>query len=96
MLIAGLPRKNRIQLISELTKDTATPSSSGTPSDRYLRPREAAQFAGLSTKTLERYRRAGLLKAHKINSRVIRYRLSDLNKLLRVEVSVEEVKNDES
>ena len=82
MLIAALPQKDRLQLLNDLLGQSSSRFNDSTPgTDRYLRPREAALYIGLSKKTLERYRKAGLLRTHKLNQRVVRYRASDLDRL---------------
>ena len=84
-LIATLPRKDRVALLQAMTGEGR--ASNESRPDRYLTPADAARYVGLSTKTLDRYERAGLLRADRVGKRVKRYRLSDLEKLLAGEAS---------
>ncbi|HMJ91469.1 MAG TPA: helix-turn-helix domain-containing protein [Candidatus Acidoferrum sp.] len=44
--------------------------------------RDAAQALAVTTKTIYRYERAGLLKGVRLNSRTVRYHRADLNRLV--------------
>lgn len=50
--------------------------------DAYLSPKAAAQYVGLSKRTLARYIKSGRLVPHRLNSRVLRFRRSDLDAFL--------------
>src|SRR5688572_2290682 len=47
-------------------------------SERFVSPRDAAYFLGLSRRTLSRREREGKLVPHKFNSRVVRYKEADV------------------
>lgn len=50
--------------------------------DAYLSPKAAAQYVGLSKRTLARYIKSGRLVPHRLNNRVLRFRRSDLDAFL--------------
>jgi predicted site-specific integrase-resolvase len=55
--------------------------------DQLVRPTEAAALLALSRRTLRRYEINGQLRPVKLNSRVTRYRLADVLRLLGKEVA---------
>jgi predicted site-specific integrase-resolvase len=57
-----------------------------TEQDRLVKPDEAADLLALSRRTLRRYEVAGRLTPIKLNSRVTRYRVADLLRLIGKEV----------
>ena len=57
-----------------------------TEQDRLVKPEEAADLLALSRRTLRRYEVAGKLLPIKLNSRVTRYRVADLMRLMGKEV----------
>ena len=54
----------------------------GRTPDPYLSPRAAAEYIGLSKRTLARYVQSGRVQPCRLNDRVLRFRRSDLDALL--------------
>jgi predicted site-specific integrase-resolvase len=52
-----------------------------TGADQLMRPREAAELLAVSRRSLRRFELNGRLQAVKLNSRVTRYRLGDVQRL---------------
>lgn len=57
-----------------------------TQTDRLIKPVEAAALLSLSRRTLRRYEVAGKLPPIKINQRVTRYRMLDVQRLMEAAV----------
>ena len=51
----------------------------------WLSPRDAANYLGVTVRTIRRYRAAGILPPNRIGRRVVRYRRADLDSLFRGE-----------
>lgn len=64
------------------TPDDQTERKSSPEPDRFLRPREAADYVGLSKRTLARHIKSGRLNPHRLNGRVLRFRRSELDAFL--------------
>jgi excisionase family DNA binding protein len=56
----------------------ASPDAITAP-DKLLTPKEAAQYLGLSKRTLARYVKAGQIKPSRLNARVLRFKKMDLD-----------------
>ena len=52
---------------------------------RLLSRKQVAEIAGVHRETVKRWERRGLLKAYRINSRVVRYERHDVMELLGFE-----------
>ena len=82
-LDASLPAAQKARIIRMLTTPADQPEKkSGAEPDRFLRPREAAEYVGLSKRTLARYIKSGRLNPHRLNGRVLRFRRSELDAFL--------------
>ena len=53
-----------------------------TDNERLINPAEASLLLAVSRRTLRRYEDSGRLQAVKLNQRAIRYRLSDVMRLM--------------
>ena len=70
-----------LELIRELDGKAILP----TPIDRLIRAGEAAEILGVSQTTIGRFIREGLLKPYYVNSEQRRFKLSEVNSLIKDE-----------
>lgn len=51
--------------------------------DTYLSPADAAKYTGLSTRTIHRWIRSGVIPSYRYGRRIVRVRKSELDAVLR-------------
>jgi excisionase family DNA binding protein len=74
----------RARIIRLVTSADAGATTHGDthPQTPFLTPKDAAKYLGISKRTLARYVKEGRIKPGRINGRVLRFRWSDLDRLV--------------
>ena len=61
----------------------------------YLPPREAAEYLGVSRRSLDRWRKSGLISCIRMGKRLIRYRRMDLDAMMQAHLCRVRLSEDE-
>lgn len=71
-------RKRLIGVLTAPAEPEAPAVEKKGPPEAYMSPEQAAEYLGLNKRTLGRYAKAGRIVPYRLNTRVLRYRGSDL------------------